>query len=209
MMTVGKKIKKVNLSFSFLIAVSIMYFFMFYSTPSAYPLSEPYDNIIKEVSGKYGVEDSLIRSIIKVESNFNPQAVSPKGAVGLMQLMPTTALEYGVTDIYDPRENIEGGVRYLKDLIRLYQGKTDLVLAAYNAGQEAVKKFGGIPPYQETIDYIEKIKSSYHKSYIPTNSQIYKFIDKNGRIVFTNDRNYYLMNKKRTEVQPSEENHST
>jgi soluble lytic murein transglycosylase-like protein len=113
-----------------------------------------------------------------------------------MQLMPATAAQYGVKNIFDPRENIEGGVRYLKDLVRLYQGQTDLVLAAYNAGQEAVKRFGGIPPYPETIKYIEKIKASYDKPVIKTRTKIYKFVDKKGRVVFTNDRQYYLKNRR-------------
>lgn len=207
-MTMGQKIENISGNLFCLTTALTMFFLISLIAESAVSPSRAYDDIIKEISQKHGMEVSLIRSIIRVESNFNPQAVSSKGAVGLMQLMPTTALEYGVADIYDPRSNIEGGVRYLKDLIRLYQGKTDLVLAAYNAGQEAVKKFGGIPPYQETIDYIEKIKSSYNKNYIQTNSQIYKFIDKKGRVVFTNNRNYYLINRKDTEIQASGENSS-
>ena len=154
------------------------------------------NRIVEEIAHKYSLEPTLIHSIIKIESNYDPWAISPKGAIGLMQLMPTTAAQYGVRDIFDPRENIEGGVRYLKDLIRLYQGRTDLVLAAYNAGQEAVKKFGGIPPYPETIKYIEKVKASYNKPVIRTRTRIYKFIDKKGRVVLTNDRQYYL--KKQT-----------
>lgn len=154
------------------------------------------NRIVEEIAHKYSLEPSLIHSIIKIESNYDPWAISPKGAIGLMQLMPTTAAQYGVRDIFDPRENIEGGVRYLKDLIRLYQGRTDLVLAAYNAGQEAVKKFGGIPPYPETIKYIEKVKASYNKPVIRTRTRIYKFIDKKGRVVLTNDRQYYLKNRR-------------
>lgn len=154
------------------------------------------NRIVEEIAHKYSLEPTLIHSIIKIESNYDPWAISPKGAIGLMQLMPTTAAQYGVRDIFDPRENIEGGVRYLKDLIRLYQGRTDLVLAAYNAGQEAVKKFGGIPPYPETINYIEKVKASYNKPVIRTRTRIYKFIDKKGRVVLTNDRQYYLKNRR-------------
>ncbi|MCD6193406.1 MAG: lytic transglycosylase domain-containing protein [Candidatus Aminicenantes bacterium] len=154
------------------------------------------NRIVEEIAHKYSLEPTLIHSIIKIESNYDPWAISPKGAIGLMQLMPTTAAQYGVRDIFDPRENIEGGVRYLKDLIRLYQGRTDLVLAAYNVGQEAVKKFGGIPPYPETINYIEKVKASYNKPVIRTRTRIYKFIDKKGRVVLTNDRQYYLKNRR-------------
>ena len=114
-----------------------------------------------------------------------------------MQLMPSTAIQYGVKNVFDPRENIEGGVRYLKDLIKLYNGKTDLVLAAYNAGQEAVRKFNGIPPYRETRDYISKImkRFGYDKEYIKGKTVIYKFYDKDGKLWMTDDRNFYLKNK--------------
>jgi len=151
--------------------------------------------IVEDIAQKYSLDPTLIHSIIKIESNYDPWAISPKGAMGLMQLMPSTASQYGVRNIFDPRENIEGGVKYLKDLIRLYQGKTDLVLAAYNAGQEAIKKFGGIPPYPETINYIEKVKASYQQPFIKTKTKIYKFIDKRGRVVLTNDRLYYLRHR--------------
>ncbi len=155
-----------------------------------------YDQIIQRVARKYSIESDLIHSIIRVESNYNAAAVSPKGAAGLMQLMPETAREYGVKNIHDPLENIEGGVRYLKDLIKAFDGKTDLVLAAYNAGQEAIKKYGGIPPYAETIKYIQKIKQSgYDKKYIRRRTVIYQFTDKSGRRVFTNDHNFYQVGK--------------
>ena len=109
-----------------------------------------YDSIIRSIAANYGLEPTLIHSIIRTESNYDPDAVSPKGAMGLMQLMPETAERYGVRDIYNPRENIEGGVKYLKYLMDLYNRKTDYVLAAYNAGHNAVKKYGGIPPFPET-----------------------------------------------------------
>lgn len=114
-----------------------------------------------------------------------------------MQLMPSTAIQYGVKNVFDPRENIEGGVKYLKDLIKLYNGKTDLVLAAYNAGQEAVRKFNGIPPYRETRNYISKIMNrfGYDKEYIKGKTEIYKFYDKDGKLWITDDRAFYLKNK--------------
>jgi len=155
-----------------------------------------YDKLIQDISMKHGVDSSLIHSIIRAESNYNPSAISQKGAVGLMQLMPETAKQYGVRNVFDPKENVEGGVKYIKDLIRLYNAKTDLVLAAYNAGQEAVKKYSGIPPYDETRNYIERVKSSYDKPFIKHRTKIYKFLDESGRVVFTNDRNLYLLNKK-------------
>lgn len=160
-------------------------------------LQSRYDNIIRSIASKYDVPFELIHFIIKAESNFNNEAVSSKGAAGLMQLMPATAKEYGVKNRFDPLENIEGGVKYLTDLMKLYDSETDLVLAAYNAGQEAVKKYGGIPPYRETRNYIKKIKRyGYDKDFISTRDRIYKYYDKNGRMVFTNDRNRYRMNTK-------------
>jgi len=163
--------------------------------------SEPnkYDSIITKAAVKYGLPSDLIHSIIKTESNYNPRAVSPKGAVGLMQLMPSTARQYGVTNLYDPEDNVLGGTKYLKDLASLYQRNLDLVLAAYNAGQEAVKKYQGIPPYQETIEYIEKVKSSYGKKSLVGKTKIYKYRDKNGRIVITNNIFLYLKHRKETE----------
>ena len=145
-----------------------------------------YNEIVDKISKKYNVPSSLIHQIILVESNYNPNAVSPKGAIGLMQLMPETAEQYGVEDPFDPIQNIEGGVKYLKDLIKLYKGKTDLVLAAYNAGQEAVKKYGGIPPFPETRRYIEKVKRAYNRHYIPTKLRIYRYYDLEGRLVISN-----------------------
>ncbi len=110
----------------------------------------------QKVAQKHGVEPDLIHAIIRAESNYDSFAVSEKGAMGLMQLMPATANAYGVNNFCDPEENIEGGTKYLKDLIKLYGGKTNFVLAAYNAGQEAVKKYKGIPPYPETRNYISR-----------------------------------------------------
>ncbi|MFC2168701.1 lytic transglycosylase domain-containing protein [Acidobacteriota bacterium] len=122
-------------------------------------MSQRYDQIIRKMAQKYNVDPELIHSIIRAESNYDSRAVSPKGAVGLMQLMPDTAKEYGVIDRYDPEDNIEGGVKLLKDLIRTYDQKDDLVLAAYNAGSEAVKKHKGVPPFPETVQYIQRVKS--------------------------------------------------
>jgi soluble lytic murein transglycosylase-like protein len=147
-----------------------------------------YDGIVTVIAGQYGVPAKLIHSIIKVESDYNPNAVSSKGAMGLMQLMPPTARQYGVRDVFDPRENIKGGVKYLRDLMELYESNTNLVLAAYNAGQSAVAKYGGIPPYRETIDYIEKIKrNGFRESTIRSGREIYRYVDERGRTVLTND----------------------
>ena len=154
-----------------------------------------YDNIVQEVSARYNVPAKLIHSIILAESNYDPWAVSKKGAVGLMQLMPETAREYGVVDRYDPQQNIEGGVKYLKYLMKLFNDKTDLVLAAYNAGQEAIKKYDGIPPYNETINYIRKVTANYNKVYISTRTEIFKFKTDSGKIILTNNPNYRVRKK--------------
>lgn len=154
-----------------------------------------YDPVIRRVAKKHGVEPELIHAIIRAESNYESTAVSPKGAIGLMQLMPSTARAYGVNDFVDPEENIEGGTKYLKDLIKLYEGKTTLVLAAYNAGQEAVKKYKGIPPYPETRSYIRRIQSGYKSANIRTRTVIYKYYDADGNLVLTNDPRLYALNK--------------
>ena len=156
-----------------------------------------YNHIVERVAQKYNLPAKLIHSIIKAESNYNPYAVSVKGAAGLMQLMPETARQYGVKDRFDPVENIEGGTKYLKDLIKIYDKNLELILAAYNAGQEAIKKYKGIPPYPETINYIEKVKLNYGKKDLRTRTKIYTYHDKEGRLVLTNNLALYRANKKR------------
>ena len=111
--------------------------------------------IIDQISAKHGVDANLVRAVIKVESAYQEHARSRKGAMGLMQLMPATARQYGVSDPYDAQSNIEGGIRYLKSLLEQFEPK--LALAAYNAGEAAVRRFGGIPPYPETRNYVNRI----------------------------------------------------
>lgn len=120
--------------------------------------SAPYEAAISEHSSRHGVAADLVRAVIQVESAFNPVAVSNKGAMGLMQLMPATAMELGVTNPFDPEQNIRGGVTYLKQLLNRYDQKVELALAAYNAGIGNVAKYGDVvPPFKETRNYVDRI----------------------------------------------------
>ena len=121
------------------------------------------DEIVETFANKYGIDSDFIKAIIKQESGFNPNATSKKGAMGLMQLMPKTAQALGVINAYNPWENIEGGVKYLKGLMDRFNNNHELALAAYNAGPTAVKKYGGIPPYKETQKYVNAIMNTYNK----------------------------------------------
>lgn len=164
---------------------------------SSADLKKLYNPIVEIVATKHGVPADLIHAIIRAESNYDSFALSEKGAMGLMQLMPETAAQYGVKNVFDPAQNIEGGTKYVKDLIRIYEGETNLILAAYNAGQEAVRKYGGnVPNYRETRDYIDRVKSGgYKKERIQTRTRIVTIIDASGKITATNAPDYFRLKK--------------
>ena len=119
------------------------------------------ENLIDKYSEKNGLDSDFVKAVIKQESGFNPNATSHCGAMGLMQLMPSTAEGLGVTNAYDVEQNIMGGTKYLKGLMDRFDNNKSLALAAYNAGPNAVKKYGGIPPYQETQNYVKRVLSNY------------------------------------------------
>lgn len=142
-------------------------------TPAAPPSAEAaetkppsgIDEAVEQIAVRHGLRPELLHSVIKVESNYNPYAVSPKGAQGLMQLIPETARRFGVGNSFNPLENIEGGARYLRYLIDLYgENNWPLVLAAYNAGEAAVAKYGGVPPFRETQNYLILVKKQLDKA---------------------------------------------
>jgi soluble lytic murein transglycosylase-like protein len=122
----------------------------------------PYDTLIRQAAADHSVDPRLVKSVMLVESGFNASAVSRKGARGLMQLMPKTATNHGVKNAHDPGENIAGGTKYLSHLLELFDGNLEKSLAAYNAGEAAVARYGGIPPYDETRDYVRKALTAYY-----------------------------------------------
>jgi hypothetical protein len=154
------------------------------------------DAAIDAAAARHNVDPSLVRAVVKVESNFNPHAVSRKGAVGLMQLMPSTARQLNVVDPYDPQQNIDGGVRHLKQLLENFNGNVPLSLAAYNAGEGAVTRSGGIPRYSETQNYVKQITNIYwngtsetgRRWFAPTyrSAPIRMSRDADGHLVFSN-----------------------
>jgi len=135
------------------------------STSSKYQLSVgQIDTLVQPIAKSLHVDPDLVKAVIEVESSRNYKITSNKGAQGLMQLIPSTAIRFGVDDAYSPRDNIKGGTRYLRFLLGYFEGNVDYVLAAYNAGEYAVDQHGGVPPYKETKNYIKKIRKRYSKA---------------------------------------------
>lgn len=122
-----------------------------------------YHRLIEKIADSHQIDPDLIKAIVKAESSYNPQAISDAGAVGLMQLMPATAAELGVADSFNPEENLRGGIKYYKKMLRRFKGDIELALAAYNAGSSAVITHKGVPPYKETLKYIERVKTYYEE----------------------------------------------
>src|SRR5215472_14030098 len=133
--------------------------------PPAQPTADPmFRNIIAEIATRYSIDAELITSVIAAESNFDPKAVSRKNARGLMQLLPETAARFGVKDVFDPKENIDAGTRYLRGLLQMYNNDLTLALAAYNAGPERIQQYGRVPPFTETVTYVRRVKRNYEKT---------------------------------------------
>ncbi len=157
-------------------------------------IRHPYRPHITASARQFNLDAELMTAIIQIESHFNPRAVSPKGCIGLMQLHPDTATRFGVSDAFDPAQNIQGGARYLRFLTDHFQGDLPLILAAYNAGENAVIKHKGIPPYRETQQYVRKVTDLY-ESFKPavepseSTRRLNRVVLPNGSILFTTDGN--------------------
>ena len=152
------------------------------------------EKLVREAAERHRMDPALVRAVIETESNWNPKAFSHKGAGGLMQLIPTTAQRYGAYDVFDPQQNIDAGVRYLRTLLERYHGNLDLVLAAYNAGEGAVDRAHGVPSFRETRDYVQKVQNAYFRpgsgrlpdAFVNTHA-IHRDVTPEGRIIFRND----------------------
>ena len=153
------------------------------------------DLIVQDAAQRHNLDPELVKAVITTESGWNPRAISNKGAVGLMQLIPGTAQRFGVGNSFDPVQNVEGGTTYLKSLLDRYNGDLPKTLAAYNAGERAVDMFGGVPAYRETQRYVQKVTDTYFRPgsgrnptlWSPPRIAVRREVDPNGRVVFTNE----------------------
>ena len=152
------------------------------------------ERLVREAAERHHMDPALVRAVIETESGWNATAKSRKGALGLMQLIPTTAVRFGVNDAFSPQQNVDAGVRYLKTLLQRYNGNLDLALAAYNAGEGAVDRAHGVPAFRETRDYVQKVQNAYFRpgsgrmEGLWTNTRaIRKEPDPTGRVIFTNE----------------------
>ena len=152
------------------------------------------EKLVREAAERHRMDPALVRAVIETESNWNPKAYSHKGAGGLMQLIPTTAQRYGAYDVFDPQQNIDAGVKYLRTLLEHYNGNLDLALAAYNAGEGAVDRAHGVPSYRETRNYVQRVQNAYFRpgsgrmpdAFVNSHA-IHRDVSADGRIIFTND----------------------
>jgi len=152
------------------------------------------EKLVREAAERHRMDPALVRAVIETESNWNTKAYSHKGAGGLMQLIPTTAQRYGAYDVFDPQQNIDAGVKYLRTLLERYNGNLDLALAAYNAGEGAVDRAHGVPSFRETRNYVQKVQNAYFRpgsgrmpdAFVNSHA-IHRDVSSEGRIIFTND----------------------
>jgi soluble lytic murein transglycosylase-like protein len=168
--------------------------FMGKSRPAVSLDRDGVEKLVREAADRYHVDPALVRAVIQTESNWNASAFSRKGAVGLMQLIPTTAQRFGAHDAFNPQQNVEAGVRYLRTLLERYNGNLDLALAAYNAGEGAVDRAHGIPAFRETRNYVQRVQEAYFRpgsgrsdsAFLRPNA-IYRVVETSGRVIFTNE----------------------
>jgi soluble lytic murein transglycosylase-like protein len=160
----------------------------------ARPSKDELERLVHDIAERHKLDPVLVKAVIEAESNWNPEAISHKGAQGLMQLVPGTADGLGVKNAFDPEQNIEAGVLHLRMLLEKYNGDLDKALAAYNAGAGAVDRAGGVPNYRETRNYVQKITDSYFRpnsgrgaNLYSRSRAIYRTVDERGRVVFTNE----------------------
>jgi soluble lytic murein transglycosylase-like protein len=152
------------------------------------------EKLVREAAERHRVDPALVRAVIETESNWNTSAFSRKGAIGLMQLIPTTAQRFGATDAFNPKQNVEAGVRYLRTLLERYNGNLDLALAAYNAGEGAVDRAHGVPSFRETRNYVQRVQNAYFRpgsgrsdgAFVRPNA-IHREVEPSGRVIFTNE----------------------